>query len=120
MRAFDTGDFFQMTGSHLYFLHRKDLMVKVNGNRIDLGDVEAAAKRAGLINPIAIALGQAIYLIVEGTADGNPAAMSELSRFLPRGSLPAVIHFVSAHPRTINGKLDRRAIQVAFGRIHER
>src|ERR1700730_15705494 len=48
MRAFDTGDYFRRVGTQLYFSHRKDTMVKVNGHRIDLGEIEAAAKRSGL------------------------------------------------------------------------
>jgi acyl-CoA synthetase (AMP-forming)/AMP-acid ligase II len=120
MRAFDTGDYFRMVGTHLYFSHRKDSMVKINGNRIDLGEIEAAAKRSGLVNPVAVVINNAIALVAEGTAGGIPEIMTELSRYLPRSSLPATIQFVSCHPRTVNGKLDRRAIQDAFGDCGER
>jgi D-alanine--poly(phosphoribitol) ligase subunit 1 len=119
MRAFDTGDYFRMVGTHLYFSHRKDAMVKIHGNRIDLGEIEAAAKRSGLVNPVAILIKNAIVLVAEGTASGIPEIMTELSKYLPRASLPATISFVPSHPRTVNGKLDRRAIHDAFGDVSE-
>lgn len=120
IRAFDTGDFFRMVGTHLYFSHRKDGMVKINGNRIDLGEIEAAAKRSGLVNPVAMVIKNAIALVAEGTPSGTQEIMTELSRYLPRASLPAAIQFVPSHPRTVNGKLDRRAIHEAFGDVSER
>jgi D-alanine--poly(phosphoribitol) ligase subunit 1 len=115
MRAFDTGDYFRVAGTHLYFSHRKDAMVKINGNRIDLGEIEAAAKKSGLVNPVALVVGNAIALVAEGGAAATPEIMTELSRYLPRSSLPAAIQFVPSHPRTVNGKLDRRAIRDALG-----
>jgi D-alanine--poly(phosphoribitol) ligase subunit 1 len=119
MRAFDTGDYFHIVGTHLYFSHRRDGMVKINGNRIDLGEIEAAAKRSGLVNPVAMVNNNEIALVAEGTARGIPETMTELSRYLPRASLPATVQFVPSHPRTVNGKLDRRAIQDAFGDFGE-
>jgi acyl-coenzyme A synthetase/AMP-(fatty) acid ligase len=114
MRAFDTGDYFRMVGTHLYFSHRKDSMVKIGGHRIDLGEIEAAGKRAGLINPVALLIDNAIALVAEGEADGVPQTMTELSRYLPRASLPGKIRFVPSHPRTLSGKLDRHAIRHAL------
>jgi D-alanine--poly(phosphoribitol) ligase subunit 1 len=115
IRAFDTGDYFRMVGTHLYFSHRKDAMVKIHGNRVDLGELEAAARRSGLVNPVAIVTGNVIALVAEGGPGGVPETLSELARYLPRSALPASIHFVPSHPRTVNGKLDRRAIQAALG-----
>ena len=120
MLAFDTGDYFRMVGSHLYFSHRKDGMVKINGNRIDLGEIEAAAKRSGLVNPVAMVIKNAIAVVAEGPAGDIPEIMIELSRYLPRASLPATIQFVPSHPRTVNGKLDRRAIRDTLEIVGER
>jgi len=117
MRAFDTGDYFRRVGAHLHFSHRRDTMVKINGLRIDLGEIESAAKRCGFLNPVAIVVDKMIVLSAEATADA-PQDVGALAQYLPRASMPATIRLVSAHPRTVSGKLDRRAIQVAFGAIH--
>ena len=115
VRAFDTGDYLKMAGPNLYFSHRKDMIVKINGNRIDLGEIEAAGKRSGLVNPVAMVIKNAITLVAEGAGGGIPEIMNDLSRYLPHASLPTTIQFVRAHPRTINGKVDRRAIHEALG-----
>ena len=114
IRAFDTGDYFRRVGAHLYFSHRKDGMVKIHGNRVDLGEVEAAAKKSGLVNPVALVIDNSIALVAESAHGEPPEIMPELTKYLPRGSLPAILRFVPSHPRTVNGKLDRRAIEAAF------
>ena len=114
IRAFDTGDYFRRVGTHLYFSHRKDGMVKIHGNRVDLGEVEAAAKKSGLVNPVAVVIDNSMVLVAESGHGEAPEIMHELAKYLPRGSLPVALRFVPFHPRTINGKLDRRAIQAAL------
>lgn len=114
IRAFDTGDYFRRVGAHLYFSHRKDGMVKIHGNRLDLGEVEAAAKKSGLVNPVAVVIDNSIALVAESAHGEMPEIMPELAKYLPRGSLPTILRFVPSHPRTVNGKLDRRAIQAAL------
>jgi D-alanine--poly(phosphoribitol) ligase subunit 1 len=118
MRAFDTGDYFRRVGTHLHFSHRKDMMVKINGLRIDLGEIESAAKRCGFLNPVAFVVDKIIVLSAEATVDA-PQDVGALAEYLPRASMPATICLVSAHPRTVSGKLDRHAIRVAFGATHD-
>jgi len=110
MSAFDTGDYFRRAGPHLYFSHRRDGLVKVQGNRVDVGEIEAAAKRSGLVNPVAVVVGDAIALAAEGDRQPEGEVIDELSRYLPRWALPRTVVFVPTHPRTVNGKLDRRAV----------
>ena len=138
--AFDTGDYFRRVGTQLHFSHRRDTMVKVHGVRIDLGEIEAAARRCGFLNPVALVVDDLIALTAEagpaqaeathpeegadirmtsttGASMSSTTAVEALSRHLPRTSLPAEIRLVPAQPRTISGKLDRRAIQQNFGPI---
>jgi D-alanine--poly(phosphoribitol) ligase subunit 1 len=117
MRAFDTGDYVRVVGTQLYFSHRRDGMVKIHGNRIDLGDVEAAAKKSGLVNPVALVVDDVIALVAEGDPVARTEVLAALARLLPRSSLPAAIRFVASHPRTLNDKLDRRAIRDALGKL---
>jgi D-alanine--poly(phosphoribitol) ligase subunit 1 len=115
MPAFDTGDYIRTAGTQLHFSHRKDLMVKVNGHRIDLGEIEAAGKHVGLVNPVAAVIGNRLVLAAEGNHGHEDDVRSKLGQFLPRASLPAEIRWVPAHPRALSGKLDRAAIRNAFG-----
>jgi D-alanine--poly(phosphoribitol) ligase subunit 1 len=110
MSAFDTGDYFYNAGQHLYFSHRKDSMVKLHGNRIDLGEIESAAKRIGLINPVAAVSKNGLSLALEGQPRPTREVQEELSTILPKSAVPRHICFAPSHPRTIHGKLDRRAI----------
>lgn len=117
MRAFDTGDYVRQAGTQLYFSHRKDTMVKINGLRIDLGEIEAVARRCGFLNPVAMVADNRIALAAEGGSDGA-ANVQAMARYLPRASLPATVRLVASHPRTISGKVDRRGIRGAFDRAN--
>jgi yersiniabactin nonribosomal peptide synthetase len=85
-------------------------MIKVNGTRIDLGEIEAAASRIGLANPVAFARDNVIVLAAEGKARLLFEISTELAKFLPEMYLPKEIFFFDSLPRTLNGKLDRRGI----------
>jgi non-ribosomal peptide synthetase component F len=117
--AFDTGDYFRLAGAHLYFSHRRDGLVKVHGNRVDLGEIEAAAKKSGLVNPVAVVVANTIALAAEGEWRPEGEVVDELSRYLPRWALPSTVVFVPTHRRTVNGKLDRRAVLEAIETQHE-
>jgi D-alanine--poly(phosphoribitol) ligase subunit 1 len=112
VKAFDTGDYFSRIGSSVYFSHRRDGMVKISGNRVDLGEVEAAAKKVGITNPIALYEGGVLIVVGEGESQSDFAEQREaLSRLLPPYSIPDTICFSRIHPRTANGKIDRSAIR---------
>ena len=114
VRAFDTGDYFNIDGNNLHFSHRQDGMVKVNGVRIDLGEIEAAGKKAGLINPVALILQNSIALVTESTNFCAAEVMCQLAKYLPKPNMPSIVRFVDAHPRTVSGKLNRQAIRKAL------
>jgi D-alanine--poly(phosphoribitol) ligase subunit 1 len=111
IRAFDTGDYFSRIDSLVYFSHRRDRMVKISGNRVDLGEVEAAAKQVGIINPVALFESGTLIVVGEGEPQSVADRREALSRLLPPYSVPATILFSRVHPRTPNGKIDRSAIR---------
>jgi acyl-CoA ligase (AMP-forming) (exosortase A-associated) len=106
----------------LYFISRKDEMIKTSGYRVSPTEVEevvyardnvAEAAAIGLPHP---ALGQAIALVVypkhgcELTADGLLAACKP---HLPAYMLPArIIVSETALPRNPNGKIDRKLLSM--------
>jgi D-alanine--poly(phosphoribitol) ligase subunit 1 len=111
VKAFDTGDYFLRIGSSAHFSHRRDGMVKISGNRVDLGEVEAAAKKVGITNPIALYEGGALIVVGEGESHDVAEQREALARLLPTYSIPNKISFNRIHPRTANGKIDRSAIR---------
>ena len=120
MPCFDTGDYFKMRQNRLYFSHRRDGMVKLNGNRIDLGEIEAKASKSGLINPVALVEKSSIVLAVEGDECPVSIIISQLSQLLPVFAVPKRIKFFKSHPRTANGKLDRGSLRKAIAEHYER
>ncbi|WP_286830232.1 MULTISPECIES: AMP-binding protein [Kordiimonas] len=108
LRSFDTGDFFRLEDGELVFSHRQDGMVKVSGNRIDLGEIEAACQRNGLQNPIAFIDQGRIIVCSEGVEQPDDRVLREkLGTILPTYAIPSTFILQPSHPRTTNGKIDR-------------
>ena len=104
----------------LYFVGRRDAMIKSAGNRISPQEIEEAALATGLVaEAVAIGvpderLGQAVHLVVRA-ASGLSGAEEELPRKLmqelPNLMQPKVIHWRNTMPIGPNGKIDRTGLQ---------
>ena len=100
----------------LYFVGRRDAMIKSAGNRISPQEIEEAAVASGFASEAAAVgvpdarLGQAVHLIVRGS--GNDEALkAALKRDLPNFMQPQAIRWVERMPTNPNGKIDRTALQ---------
>ena len=103
----------------LYFVGRRDAMIKTAGNRISPQEIEDAALGTGLVaEAVALGLpderlGQAIHLVVRG-ASGASDRQEELARKLmielPNFMQPKKIHWRETMPLSPNGKIDRAAL----------
>ncbi|WP_371710872.1 acyl-CoA ligase (AMP-forming), exosortase A system-associated [Novosphingobium sp. BW1] len=103
----------------LYFVGRRDAMIKSAGNRISPQEVEDAALASGLVaEAVALGipdarLGQAVHLVVRAAMDAPEAQerlTRELMKELPNFMQPKVIHWRSALPTGPNGKIDRAGL----------
>ncbi|MBU6269572.1 MAG: acyl-CoA ligase (AMP-forming), exosortase A system-associated [Sphingomonadales bacterium] len=105
----------------LYFVGRRDAMIKSAGNRISPQEVEDAAIATGLVaEAVALGipdprLGQAVHLVVRPAPGVDPEhAEAELPRALgrelPNFMQPRVFHWRAAMPISPNGKLDRTGL----------
>ena len=106
----------------LYFVGRRDAMIKSAGNRISPQEIEDAALATGLVaDAVAFGvpdtkLGQAVHLVVRG--DGSDDELrAALKRDLPSFMQPHAIEWRDALPLNPNGKIDRTAL---FQEISER
>ena len=100
----------------LYFVGRRDAMIKSAGNRISPQEIEDAALATGLVSEAAAVgvkderLGQAVLLVVRGSGD-DEGLRAALRRDLPNFMQPREIRWVEAMPLNPNGKIDRAALQ---------
>jgi D-alanine--poly(phosphoribitol) ligase subunit 1 len=122
-RAYLTGDIGHVQDGLVFFDGRRDDQVKLNGHRIELGDVEANlcaldGVRDAVVLPV-LRNGQvdslAAFVITESAApapDGAGALglRTRLGDRVPSYMLPRTIRFVDQFPTTANGKVDRRKL----------
>lgn len=100
----------------LYFVGRRDAMIKSAGNRISPQEIEEAALATGLVAEAAAVgvrderLGQAVLLVVRGSGD-EEGLRAALRRDLPNFMQPREIRWVETMPLNPNGKIDRAALQ---------
>jgi len=108
----------------LYFVGRRDAMIKSAGNRISPQEVEDAALATGLVaEAIALGvpderLGQAVHLVVRASmasSQDNDSLSRALAKELPNFMQPQAIHWRETMPTNPNGKLDRAALARELG-----
>lgn len=116
-----TGDLVKRlpSGGFLY-LNRKDWMIKINGQRVEPGEIEAALKRLGQIKDACVKdftlhNGQTIiaaYYVSENNQDiGADILKESLAATLPAYMIPAYFIRLDRLPVNANGKLDRKSLQ---------
>jgi acyl-CoA ligase (AMP-forming) (exosortase A-associated) len=123
-RAVWSGDLVRRDGDgFLYFVGRRDDMLKTSGYRVSPTEIEeiaygfpgvAEAAAVGLPDEI---LGQTIVLVVAPAADATPDTAALLDRFkseAPSHMVPRRIVVLAALPHGPNGKIDRGALRTAM------
>ena len=120
-RGFRTGDYGWFQDGILFFTGRRDEQVKLNGFRIELGDIAACMLTApGVADAIAVPLksGDAVKRIVAfarplpGTDESALiiALREHMQRGLPAYMVPADLMLVDAFPVNSSHKTDRQAL----------
>jgi acyl-CoA ligase (AMP-forming) (exosortase A-associated) len=103
----------------LYFVGRRDAMIKSAGNRISPQEIEEAALATGLIaEAVALGmpdarLGQAVHLVVRaipGISGAEEELPRKLMQELPNFMQPRQIHWRITMPIGPNGKIDRTGL----------
>ena len=103
----------------LYFVGRKDDMIKTSGYRVSPAEIEEAGYGSGLAKEVAAIgipderLGQAIVVAAVSSEDGTPDTEELLNHFkasLPVFMVPTSIVWHDTLPRSANGKIDRQML----------
>ena len=107
----------------IYFVGRRDEMIKTSGYRVSPTEVETVINATGLVTE-AVALGvphptlgQAIVVAVApaaGTAFDPEALKEACKRQLPLYMVPSIVAERGALPRNPNGKIDRALLKQEF------
>ena len=104
----------------LYFVGRKDEMIKTSGYRVSPTEIEEVVYDTGLVRDAAAfgvadaKLGQAVVLAVsarEGQQVDESALVAALRKQLPLYMLPRQVMVRPELPRSPNGKFDRNALR---------
>ncbi|WP_211178791.1 non-ribosomal peptide synthetase, partial [Brasilonema octagenarum] len=134
-RLYKTGDWGRyLPDGNIEFLGREDFQVKINGYRVELGEIEAALKQHSAIKEAIVTIveeergkvligyvvpepGKAseIFDVPETDSQQKPnTTCSELRRFLkeklPEYMVPSAFVLLESLPLTPNGKVDRQTL----------
>ncbi|MFI2608631.1 amino acid adenylation domain-containing protein [Kitasatospora sp. NPDC018619] len=115
-RLYRTGDLGRyLPDGDIEFLGRADFQVKIQGHRIELGEVEAALLRRPEVRAAAVVAegerGGPRRLVGYAVADSSEEELrAALGRELPDYLVPARIVLLAELPLTDNGKVDRRRL----------
>lgn len=114
-----TGDIVRLLPDGAFdYVGRRDLMVKVRGYRVELGEVESAlAAHPDIEEAAVVATGSGVDTRLEafvvpspGRAPGVLTLKRHIAERLPSYMIADRIHLVAMLPRTANGKVDRAAL----------
>ncbi|HXW78440.1 MAG TPA: amino acid adenylation domain-containing protein, partial [Acidimicrobiales bacterium] len=114
LRAYRTGDMARSSVNGLEFLGRRDDQVKINGRRVELGEIDAHLASVPGVKAAAAALrltpaGNAVLVgYVVGEVD-VATVRAELAATLPANLVPRVVALASL-PLKVSGKVDRAAL----------
>jgi len=113
---------------YLYFVGRKDDMIKTSGYRVSPSEIEEVIYASGLVKEAAAigvehtALGQAVVAVVSLHSNTNLDSQ-QLTDYckaqLPNFMVPAKIEVLADLPRNPNGKIDRKTLTQQFTNLFE-
>lgn len=113
----------------IYFIGRKDEMIKTSGYRVSPTEIEEVLYATQLVGECAAfgithpRLGQAIVVVATGVSGGElnaEALLNECRTRLPAYMIPAHIAAKPAPlPRNPNGKIDRKSLSLEFQGLYD-
>lgn len=116
-----TGDFaFRDANGILHYKGRRDHIYKVNGYRIEIGEIEEATAKLAFVHESCVVVkkeqGQNIivchYSLIEGACFDLTQAKKILNRHLQSFKIPHRFIYHHELPKTSSGKVDRTLLQI--------
>jgi len=113
---------------YLYFVGRKDDMIKTSGYRVSPSEIEEVIYASGLVKEAAAigiehaTLGQAVVVVVspqDPTSFDSEALSACCKAQLPNFMVPAKIEVQANLPRNPNGKIDRKSLTQQYADLFQ-
>jgi acyl-CoA ligase (AMP-forming) (exosortase A-associated) len=107
----------------LYFVGRRDEMIKTSGYRVSPTEIEESLYRSGLLREVVAlgiphpSLGQAVVIVAVAAPGRDPdtaALLDDCRKRLPTYMVPAHVAWRDALPKNANGKFDRALLTREF------
>ena len=111
---------------YLYFVGRKDDMIKTSGYRVSPSEIEEVVYASGLVKEAAAigiehaTLGQAVVVVVspQPACEFDAQALIDCCKAqLPNFMVPAQVKVLTDLPRNPNGKIDRKTLSQQFANL---
>ena len=111
---------------NIQFFGRKDDQIKINGNRVELSDIEQNLAKNAEVKEVAVLLKDAdstspylcAYIsLKEGETASEESIKSTLAKFVPSYMIPSEFIFQDEMPHLPNGKVDR--VRLKMMRSHK-
>lgn len=105
-----------LADGRIELLGRADSQIKIRGFRVELADIESAARALAFVKDCTVSIrgdgaSLALYILGDGVATIDPSDIrQQLRRRLPDYMVPADVVVLDALPRLPNGKIDVRAL----------
>lgn len=122
-RAYHTGDLGRIKDGMVFYEGRIDFQIKLHGNRIELGDIEANLHALSNIQDAVVVpvmkeerADHLVAFVILKNKSGEPdfkimqKVKKELSTYIPDYMIPRRFVFLAEFPMTSNGKADRRKL----------
>ncbi|HSE18775.1 MAG TPA: amino acid adenylation domain-containing protein [Pyrinomonadaceae bacterium] len=115
---YKTGDFGRLLkGGDLEFLGRRDQQVQVRGVRVELGEIENLLRAHETVADVAVidrddeqGNKYLVAYVTMNNGTGSEQLRQYLSEQLPETMVPSAFIELDQLPRTLNGKIDRKAL----------
>jgi amino acid adenylation domain-containing protein len=122
-----TGDLFSADeDGFLYFVGRKDDIIKSRGEKVSPREVEnvihalsgvAECAVVGVPDPVLGSAIRAVVVLADGAALGGEDVIRHCARHLEEYMVPKAVRFVETLPKSDNGKVDRRRVQAEVAEV---
>ena len=113
-QVYCTGDYGTYKDGAMHFEYRLDRQVKVNGYRLELGEVDAAFHMAGVYLCCTILVNGVLHTFIENSEHLDIVETRvKIAKHLPSYAIPKKISVTEQLPRNINGKIDVEALRMS-------
>lgn len=111
-RSYFTGDYAYRKGDQVFFNARKDDQIKINGFRLELGEVDEAVRIAAGLICKSIFYNNKIFTFVQSGKNFNVEELkSRIKQDLPNYAMPESIILLEKLPTNANDKIDTQQLR---------